>query len=182
MKKVLMILSVLLVVVIVCVSCNRGNKNREDYDKIDHILSNPTEVPSPAEEYVPTSEPTPTEYVPSTEDIMNSYSKEDVHEASIEIVIAKVYDKPYQGKVVGYFINENFETENLYRSNHNSMYGFPVSDTSGHFYETHGDGVYEITEGDLSKLEIVWIYDSDCVVSMVFHPEDFDFSDWGVEE
>ena len=175
MKKLFVVLILVLVTVLVIVSCGKKDKNRDDYDRIDHVLSN-TQAPRP------TNSPTPTEYVPTTEDIMNSYSKENVHEATVEIRIAKVYDKPYQGKVIGYLVNENFVTENLYRSDHNSMYGFNISDTSGHFYETYGDGVYEIRTGDLSKLDIVWVYDSDCVVGLVFHPEDYDFSNWGVEE
>ena len=177
MKKVFMVLILVLVIVLVIVSCGKKDKNR-DYDKIDHVLSNP----SPSEAPRPTNSPTPTEYVPTTEDIMNSYSKEDIHEATVEITIAKVYDQPYQGKIIGYLINEHFNTENLYRSNHNNMYGFHLADTSGHFYEVVGEGVYKNKQGDHSKIDVVWVYDSDCMISLVFHPEDYDFSDWGVEE
>jgi hypothetical protein len=178
MKKVFVVLILVLVTVLVIVSCGKKDKNRDDYDKIDHVLSNP----SPTEAPRPTNSPTPTEYVPTTEDIMNSYSKENVHEATVDINVARVYDKPYQGKIIGFLINEHFNTENLYRSNHNNMYGFHLTDTSGHFYEVVGEGVYEIKQGDFSKIDVVWVYDSDCMISLVFHPEDYDFSDWGVEE
>ena len=173
MKKFLFVIAILSI----CFLTACGKKNRKEYEGIDHIkqvtvipTSTPTSTPT-------TSTPTPTTFEISNDDIMASYHRdENVAEVEFNIVCCTVYDKPFNGKALGYLVNETFTTENLYWADHNNMVGFDAELVR--FFKTdERDIIYPVEIEDEDG--VVWVYDNDTTFSLVPHPENYDFSDWG---
>ena len=168
MKKVI-ILTIFVLFVFGLAGCGKKN-SKEDYENCEHVVSVPLNDPSQGIKIEPVGD----DYTITKEDIMGAYHKEEVHEVQVTISVCKVYDKPYGGKAIGYLVNEDFKTEELYRADLASMYGFAYGETSGHLYETAGDGLYAVKDGDFSSDTLLWVSDDSVAVSLVFHPEDYD--------
>ena len=185
MKKI----KVAFLIMVSLVACGKKKEdNRSDYENTEHIVrpieSNdpifrPVEPNEPIENvFEPTTPdpftdtPTPTLYI-STEDIMNSFHREEnIIEVEFEIVVSRVYDKPYSGKQIGYLVNETFRTENLYWSDHNNMVGFDISCVK-HFYEPDERSIIHPIENVTDDDGVVWVYDNDAIFTIVPHPENY---------
>ena len=116
-------------------------------------------------------EPDPNEI--TDEMIFNSYSQSE-YEVNVRVRYAAAYDKPYNGKLIGYVIGEDYDTKQLLNANYSDRIGLFVKDLNGIY--TGENGIHSAVT---PEVEIVWIDDDDATLGIVPHPEYYDNVDFG---
>lgn len=107
------------------------------------------------------------------EDVFNSYTQ-DEYEVHVKVRYAAAYDKPYGGKILGYVIAEDYETDRLLHANYTDRIGLYVEDLTDLY--TGNNGIHEIVSSDV---DVVWIKDIDAELGIVPNPERYSDVDFG---
>ncbi len=109
------------------------------------------------------------------EDVFNTYTV-DEYEVNVKVRYSAVYDKPYGGKIIGYVIAEDFDTERLLHANYSPRIGLYVEELTGIY--TGENGIHNAV---FPEVDIVWLNEDDAGVSLgiVPHPERYDNVDFG---
>ena len=108
-------------------------------------------------------------------DVFNSYTVEE-YEVNVKVRYSAAYDKPYGGKVIGYVIAEDYDTDRLLWANYSDKIGLYVADLTGVY--TGENGIHNAVVPDT---DIVWIDEDGAGVTLgiIPHPEYYDNVDFG---
>lgn len=107
------------------------------------------------------------------EDVFNSYTQ-DEYEVRVKVRYAAAYDKPYGGKILGYVIAEDYQTDRLLHANYTDRIGLYVEELTDLY--SGNNGIHELVSTDL---DVVWIKDIDAELGIVPNPERYSDVDFG---